>query len=157
MPPEDLINNPLRITKMHKGESVTNECRLICKDGTIINVEISAQKLLDGHYQLFVRNISERKKAAEKLIENEKKLQQVLSSTVDNFYVVDVNYNVILINKVAERNLEIAWGKPVKQGYNLLDIIPEEGEEPIKENFEKAFAGENIEYEMHLTNPGLPS
>lgn len=157
VPPEDLINNPLRITKMHKGESVTNERRLICKDGTIINVEISAQKLLDGHYQLFVRNISERKKAAEKLIENEKKLQQVLSSTVDNFYVVDVNYNVILINKVAERNLEIAWGKPVKQGYNLLDIIPEEGEEPIKENFEKAFAGENIEYEMHLTNPGLPS
>lgn len=157
VPPEDLINNPLRVTMLQKGESITNERRLICKDGTIIDVEISAQKLLDGRYQLFVRNISERKKAAEKLIEKEKRLQQVLSSTVDNFYAVDVNYTVILINKIAEQNLEIAWGKPVKQGYNLLDVIPEQGEEPIKESFIKAFAGEKIEYEMHLQNPGLPA
>jgi len=157
IPPEDLIGNPLRITMLEKGYSVTNERRLICKDGSIIDVEISAQKLLDGGYQLFVRNISERKKAAKKLIENEKKLQQVLSSSVDNFYVVDINYNVILINKIAERNLELAWGKPVKQGTNLLHIIPERGGEPIKENFEKAFAGESIEYEMQLTNPGLPA
>ncbi len=157
IPPEDLACNPLRITMMAKGQSITNERRLICKDGTLIDVEISAQKLLDGRYQLFVRNIAERKKTAEKLIEKEKKLQQVLSSSVDNFYVVDVNYTVILINKVAERNLEIAWGKPVKQGTNLLDIIPEHGEEPIKESFEKAFAGESIEYEIKLINPGLPS
>jgi len=157
IPPEYLVTVPLSITMMAKGQSVTNEQRLICKDGTIIDVEISAQKLLDGHYQLFVRNIAERKKAAEKLIENEKKLQQVLSSSVDNFYVVDINYTVILINKVAERNLEIAWGKPVKQGTNLLTVIPEYGEEPIKENFEKAFTGQSIEYQFQINKPDLPS
>ena len=286
IPPEDLVNNPVRITNMKTGESVTNERRLVCKDGTIIDVEISAKKLPDGRYHSFARDITERKKAElalqqsaetykvlvenapealvvfdvseqkfvtvsetatklfgmskeeliklgpvalspeyqpdgrlsaeaamtniqkaaqgekpvfewthcdkagnlipcevwlvslpsendalirgsiiditerkkaeEKLFEKEKKLEQVLSSTIDNFYVIDVNYNVILINKVAERNLEIAWGKPVKQGTNLLGIIPEHGEEPIKENFIKAFSGESFEYELQLTRQGLP-
>jgi PAS domain S-box-containing protein len=104
-----------------------------------------------------MQDISENEAAQKAIVEKEKKLEQVLSSSVDNFYVVDVNYTVILINKVAERNMEIAWGKPVKQGANLLELIPEEADEPIKENFKKAFAGESMEYEVKSTRPGLPA
>jgi PAS domain S-box-containing protein len=80
IPPEDLINNPLRITKMDRGQSVTNERRLICKDGTIIVVEISAKKLLDGGYQLFVRDIAERKKAEHLLQKSYDDIRQLVSN-----------------------------------------------------------------------------
>lgn len=104
-----------------------------------------------------MQDISESEAAQKAIIEKEKKLEQVLSSSVDNFYVVDTNYTVILINKVAERNMEIAWGKPVTQGANLLNLIPTDGDEPIKENFKKAFGGESIEYEVKSMKPGLPA
>lgn len=287
IPPEDLISNPVAITQMKNEESVMNECRIIRKDGTIIDVEISGKKLADGRYQSFARDITERKKAAEKLqqseeayrvlvenapealvvfdvteqkfvsvsetatklfgmskeellklgpeavspeyqpdgrlssdvakanlqkavngekpvfewthcdkkgnlipcevwlvrlpsendvlirgsiiditerkktqeilLEKEKRLEQVLSSTIDNFYVIDVNYTVIIINKVAERNLKIAWNSPVKVGTNLLDVIPDDGKEPIIESFKKAFSGESLEYELQLTHLDLPA
>jgi len=63
---------------------------------------------------------------------------------------------VILINETAERNLHKAWGKPVSIGTNLLDVIPK-SREPIKESFEKVFAGERIEYELELSGDDLPA
>lgn len=127
-----------------------------------INLLSSLSLLRDANnnitgFIIISKDITERKTVEDKLVEKEKRLQQVLASTADNFYVVDTDYNVVIINKVAERNLEIAWGKPVTIGTNLLDVIPGNGEEPIKENFERAFTGEGIEYEMHLFHPDLPT
>ena len=157
IPEEDKQTNPVKMEMLKAGEAIINERRFIKKDGSLIDVEISAKQLPDGRFQSIARDITERKKAAEKLVEKEKKLQQVLASTADNFYVIDTDYNVVIINKVAERNLEIAWGKPVSIGTNLLDVIPLKGEEPIRENFVRAFAGEGFEYEIFLSHPDLPT
>lgn len=80
IPSKDLKTNPMQIVKMEKGQSVVNERRLICKDGTFIDVEISAQKLLDGGYQLFVRDIRERKKADELLQKSYNDIRQLASN-----------------------------------------------------------------------------
>ncbi|MFM6924259.1 MAG: PAS domain S-box protein [Ferruginibacter sp.] len=90
IPPEDLVSNPLRITMIRKGESVINERRLIRKDGSIIDVEISAQKLQDGRYQLFVRDISERKKAEEILEESERFLKETQLIANLGTYTLDI-------------------------------------------------------------------
>ncbi len=103
VPPEDLAANPLRITKMAKGESVINDRRLIRKDGTIMDVEISAKKLLDGRYLCFVRDITERKKAAEILQLSEKKYKLLFynnplpmwMSTIPGLDIIDVNESAI--------------------------------------------------------------
>ena len=103
IPPEDLPSNPLRITMIPEGHSITNEGRLICKGGTIIDVEISAQKLLDGRYQLFVRNITERKKAAEALFQSEQKYRLLFYNnplpmwitTMPGLDIIDVNESAI--------------------------------------------------------------
>jgi PAS domain S-box-containing protein len=152
------------IFEAHKNIAGTHKAnlsyRIIRPDGEIrwisanTNVVVTKGNKIEYGY---AEDITDRKKAEETLVEKEKKLQQVLSSTADNFYVIDPDYTVVLINKVAERNLEIAWGRSVKPGTNLLDVIPDKGEEPIKENFEKAFTGERIEYEMNLSHPGLPT
>ena len=103
-----------------------------------------------------MQDITERKITEAALVEKEKKLEQVLSSTADDFYVIDAGYKVILINKVAEKNLLAAWGKPVTSGTHILEVIPEQHDGQMKENFKRAFAGEIFEYELCNTNPALP-
>lgn len=90
IPPEDLATSPLKITVMQNGQSVTNERRLIRKDGSVVEVEISAQKLMDGRYQLFVRNIEERKKAAEVLEESERFLKETQLIAKLGTYTLDI-------------------------------------------------------------------
>ena len=80
IPAEDLADNPLLVVKMQPGQSIINERRLVSKDGTVIDVEISAQKLLDGRYQLFVRDIRERKKAEELLQKSYNDIRQLASN-----------------------------------------------------------------------------
>lgn len=102
------------------------------------------------------RDITDRKMAGLHLADSERKLRHVLSSSSESFYVLDLNYTVILINKAASANLEIAWGKPVTVGTNILPLIPEEQDEPVRKNLAKVFAGEKVEYERQLSIADLP-
>lgn len=102
------------------------------------------------------RDITERKMAGMHLAESERNLRHVLSSSSESFYVLDKNYTVILINKAASANLEKAWGKPVTVGTNILPLIPEEKDEPVRKNLAKVFAGEKVEYELQLSIADLP-
>ena len=106
---------------------------------------------------VYYHDITEKKKAEEELKRSKEKLQQVLSSMTESFYVIDKNYRVTLINKVAETNLKKAWGYPVTVGTNIIDYMPAERDEPIKSSLNKVFAGEKIEYELHLALKDLPS
>ena len=90
-----------------------------------------------------------------KLAASEKNLRHVLSSATENFYVIDNQYRVTIINEMAEKNLKKAWGHAITIGTNLLEYIPD-NDEPIKESFAKAFAGEKIEYDLHINAEGLP-
>ena len=99
IPPVDLINNPVKIANMKPGASVVNERRLVRKDGVVIDVEISAKKLLDGRFQSFARDITERKKAAEKLQHSEEKYRLLFydnplpmyMTTLPGLDIIDVN------------------------------------------------------------------
>ena len=73
IPPEDEETNPIRMQELFSGKVVINERRMRCKDGTIINVEISAKVLTDGRFLGIVRDITARKKAEEELRISEEK------------------------------------------------------------------------------------
>ncbi|HQW82954.1 MAG TPA: PAS domain S-box protein [Ferruginibacter sp.] len=99
IPKEDKISNPVKLELLQKGESVINERRLLHKDGTLIEVEISAQLLPDGRYQSFIRDISERKRAAEKILQSEQKYKLMFDNnplpmwmtTLPGLDIIDVN------------------------------------------------------------------
>lgn len=89
-------------------------------------------------------------KSEDLLVTSEKNLRHVLSSTADIFYVVDRTYHITLINEAAEKNLTKAWGKQVNAGDNILDLIPQKNDEPIRQSFQRVFNGEKVEYELHF-------
>lgn len=97
-------------------------------------------------------DISDRVKMEDNLIKSEQSLRQVLSSITDIFYVINKNYQITLMNKIAKELLSKAWGKSVEVGKNILEIIPQNSNEPIEDSFEKVFSGESVEYEhFHST------
>ncbi|HVT87078.1 MAG TPA: PAS domain S-box protein [Chitinophagaceae bacterium] len=162
--PDDVIRELDLLHKMSIGEinNYVIEKRYRKKNGNYFWVELNLTCYRNPetrNIEFFIgliHDIQEQKQFEEALKASEKKLRQVLSSYGDVFYVIDKNYEIILINEIAERNLSIAWGKPVYLGANLLDMIPAQSNEPIKSSFEKVFRGDTIEYELNTQMPGLP-
>ena len=64
---EDLTDNPLKVAELGLGKTVRNERRLKRKDGTAIDMEVSTRIMEDGRMIMFGHDITERKKAEEKL------------------------------------------------------------------------------------------
>jgi PAS domain S-box-containing protein len=67
--PEDQAAVPVadRLRELNAGRSVRAERQLVRKDGTIVNVEISARRLADGRLQGIHRDVTERRRAEEEL------------------------------------------------------------------------------------------
>jgi len=160
--PDDLDRVMCEVEKSIKGNYDYNtEFRIILPDQAIRYIESHALVTRDheGNPLRMIgvnRDITDRKMAGLHLAESERKLRHVLSSSSDSFYVLDKNYTVTLINKSASANLEKAWGKPVTVGTNILPLIPDEQDEPVRETLAKVFAGEKVEYELQLSIAGLP-
>ncbi|MDH3198041.1 MAG: PAS domain S-box protein [Candidatus Krumholzibacteria bacterium] len=73
---EDLAAKPLRTDELKAGETVTHERVLQLGDGIEVDVEISARMLADGNLLGFVRDVTERKRAAERQRALEQQLRQ---------------------------------------------------------------------------------
>ena len=76
VPAEDLVSQPIRLDELRAGKSLITERRLKRRDGTLLQVEISAKLLPDGRLQGIVRDITERKRAEEALRESESRLEE---------------------------------------------------------------------------------
>lgn len=64
---EDYQNRPLKIKELLAGETIINERIFMRKNGSRLEVEISAKLLPDGRFQGIVRDITARKKQEEAL------------------------------------------------------------------------------------------
>jgi len=66
---EDLQKNPFHFDELKQGKTVITERVMKGKDAVELNVEITAKLLSDGRLLAFVRDITERKKAEEKILQ----------------------------------------------------------------------------------------
>jgi two-component system sensor histidine kinase UhpB len=92
---EDLAASPIRLDLLAAGKSVIRERRFKRKDGTAAEVEVHSKKLPDGKYLGVVRDITERKKAEEKL----KQLSQAVEQSPASVVITDLNGNIQYVNQ----------------------------------------------------------
>jgi PAS domain S-box-containing protein len=71
-------SKPLRYDLLDNGETLKNERKLIRKDGQAVFVDMNSKRLPDGTYQSFIRDITERRQAEEK-VQNIARLYALLS------------------------------------------------------------------------------
>ncbi len=85
--------------KLLAGGILVSEWLLKRKDGTYLPVEVSARITPDGHWQGFVRDIAERKRAQEHL----RLAAIVFDSTNEGIMVADAATRIVAVNKALER------------------------------------------------------
>jgi PAS domain S-box-containing protein len=69
-----LKKNPIRFDDVKKGQSVISEREIVSKSGMLIPIEMNTTFLKSNHYFAVVRDMTERKKVEEALIEKNKEL-----------------------------------------------------------------------------------
>jgi diguanylate cyclase (GGDEF)-like protein/PAS domain S-box-containing protein len=86
--------NSLRLKELQDGKVLISERELICKDGTLICVEISAKQLPGGNLQGIVRDITERKRAEDRL----RQLSSAVEHSPAAIMITDMNGKIEYVN-----------------------------------------------------------
>lgn len=68
-------DEPFKYKELKAGKAILTQRKIKAKDGTIIPVEISAQKMNNGNYLSFVRDITERNRSEEKILQLNRELE----------------------------------------------------------------------------------
>jgi len=140
--------------KIKRGEKVKNyETLRLKKDGTPINVSVTLSPVLDIHGKLtsisaIARDITERKRAEEKLRESEEQYRNIVETANEGICIIDDEAIVTYVNKkmmdMLGYNLEEIIGRPI------WNFISEEGKAILKLDMEKRRQGINDVYEFKL-------
>lgn len=77
--PEDLKTNPFRFAEMRSVKGIRAERKMLCKDGSITDVEVNAKLLSDDRFLAFIRDITDRKKAEEELKTSYRSIRKLTS------------------------------------------------------------------------------
>ncbi len=97
--------------------------------------------------QLATRDITERKKAEQKIIESEDRYRDLYENAPNAFFSISFDKSIIRCNKSAEKLL--GYTKDELLGMKVLDLYAntENGIEKAKKNFQRFLKGDEIKYE----------
>lgn len=128
---EDLKASPLKIDSLIEGKTFRGERRIKRKDGSLIDVALSAKVLTDGSFLVFIRDISEQKKAEQNLKDNEKKYRYLFNNNPVPMWVIDlVTFKFLDVNKMAI--LQYGYSREEFLSMTALDIRPEKDKDDFK-------------------------
>ena len=99
--PESFAARPFQFEEMMKPQGARSERKMICKDGTVLDVEVSAKFLSDKRFIAFIRDIGDRLKAAAAIRESEEKYRSLVEQASDGIFISDRDGRFITVNPSA--------------------------------------------------------
>jgi PAS domain S-box-containing protein len=87
---ESLAGDPFRFEEMHRAEGARSERKMIKKDKSELDIEISAKFLSDKRFIAFIRDISLRKKAEETINLTNERYNLVAKATNDSIWDLNI-------------------------------------------------------------------
>lgn len=103
---EDLPGMQQHFAMMKQGKTARMEHRLVHRDGTLVEVEVSGRRLPDGWMQGIVRNVGERKRVQTALAAREKLLNKILDILPVGLWLTDRQGRLVRSNPEGRR----IWG-----------------------------------------------
>jgi len=89
------------LSHVRAGVTEVSEWNLRRKDGTYIPAEIGLTALPEGHVVAFVRDITDRRKAEDRLKLSEAMFTGIVSSSPDAIITIDADYRINMVNQGA--------------------------------------------------------
>ena len=111
---------------MRPGAESVGEWRLRKKSGELVTVEVSAKILLDGRWQAFVRDLTERKQLEAALTAAIASRDQLIEDAPEALVVAKgpPGYELVTVNRAAEELLGYSRGELI--GHSLAMAMPED-------------------------------
>jgi PAS domain S-box-containing protein len=136
-----------RAEKVYRAVLSTQKSRTFINDfdidGRHYTFDIGAYPSRDG-ISVFVRDITERKRAEEALRQSEEKYRALFDSAVIGTIVIDaVTMEVMMANQAAAKMLAFSSGEELI-GVNPLDFVPPEDREKVRELLVKEFFKQDL-------------
>jgi PAS domain S-box-containing protein len=118
----EVFQNPANMEDYQKGKPIRTERELVRKDGSLLPVEITARIIPDGRIQGIVRDISQRKRMEELLLQNEMIFSSFLEHSPVYVFFKDKETRSLRLSK----NYEQMLAMPVSQalGKTMDDLFP---------------------------------
>ncbi len=109
-----------------------------------VPVEIESEIL---HSLVLISDITPYRLLEQDYIEQKEELKPIFDSSIQRFYLVDLNLNIIAFNKSAKDIIYKEFNRPLKKGDNALDLIPQpERRKYFLEQFELAKNGHSVSF-----------
>ncbi len=151
------------MTSVGAGKAALFETRLRCKDNTFVDVEISTAPLTgnDGWTISFVRDLTERKRAQEKLRKSEENYRALFNEMLDGFALHEMlcdadgsvsDYRFLAVNPAFERMTGLKAEDIA--GRKVLDIFPDTEPYWIETYGKVALTGEPAFFENYFAALG---
>ena len=115
------VDTASALLALKAGQRLTRSFRLRRPKGPPLEVEISARRLADGRLQLALRDIGERRRAADALRESEERYERLAAAAPDAI-VIEAAGRVVLANPSLRRLLGLQPSAPVA-GRALGDFV----------------------------------
>ncbi len=149
--PEDIIKEPFHFADMAAGKIGRAERRMIRKDGTMLDVEVTAKFISGNRFLAFVRDITEFKKTKQELEKEYRDNKAMINSTNDLLWCVNNDFDLIVGNVAFIKYIYEKLGLLLKPGDKVLrpDLFAEEYIQFWKKLYKKALDGEVFFKEIH--------
>ena len=147
------------IQKANKGEYIEIEREIILAPGLTEWFSLKYFPIYNNENNFLgvlfsARNINNRVRNKEKILDTNTKLKAILDNTTDDYILFDNNLNIILANKSANQAVLRLHNKPLEEGANIRQYYLEGVTERFIENSQKVFEGETVEYEEEINFNG---
>lgn len=134
----DTENPEKYISDLKFGNTILSERKVKTKKGEFIDLEILTQLMPDGRVQKVVRDISERKKAEEKILQAQEELQRLLSLSDDGrkalLSVIEDQKEIEEALRKSEKGYRNLF-ENITQGFALHKMIYDENGKPVDYQF----------------------
>ena len=145
LPKEDLASNPLRIEDLLQGGSLLYERKLQKKTGEALDVEVNSKMASHNTLIGFVRDITERKKAAEELRSSNDRFELIARATNDAIWQHDLLTNETSGNENLYRMYGFQRGVDKITYKKFMERVHPDDQERLKVNFDNVVAkGESL-------------
>ena len=142
------------VSNVNDGISHYLERKIELKEQTLyikINFFPVFEKNKINKYCILFNNVTEFKTIEQNYIDLKSELKPIFESSIQRFYLVEPNFEIISFNKAAKDVIQKEFKRQIQKGDNILDYVPNEiGVEGFKENFKKALMGENLVFKEKL-------
>lgn len=114
---------------------------------------IEGDKYSANRFCLSFFDITNAKNIEYDLIETRAELKPLFESSIQRFYLSDLNHKLVAFNRAAQETIKDEFNRIIKKGDNVFDFIPQEiGIDNFSEKFDAAKKGEHIVLKNSVMN-----